>query len=63
MQEQTLCAMQYLPDIVKLQHYLFARFNRRLDKSKAGVQKFKEFLQDVKQGTIYILAHNITLCI
>ena len=49
-QEENLRATQYLPDIVKLQQFLFETFNRRLEKSKARTQTIREFLRELKNG-------------
>ncbi|XP_064403130.1 E3 ubiquitin-protein ligase RNF213-like isoform X2 [Halichondria panicea] len=46
--EPSLRATQYIPDIVRLQQFMFETFDRRLDKSKAETMTIREFLKEVK---------------
>ncbi|XP_028416581.1 E3 ubiquitin-protein ligase RNF213-like [Dendronephthya gigantea] len=47
--EQHLRALQYLPDIVKLQRLLFEKFHRRLDRIEAETYIIGKFLKSVSQ--------------
>ena len=49
-QEPSLCATQYLPDIVKLQQFLYDTFHRRLEKHKAETLTIRDFLKAIKNG-------------
>ena len=61
-QELNLRATQYLPDIVKLQHDLFNKFHRRLEKSKAKTQTIRKFLTEIENGIYsYVMLQCIVL--
>ena len=65
-----LRATQYLPDIVKLQQYLYSTFNRLKDKMDAKNQTIGEFIQELPNGIIVtsfefptlIFVHYFTKC-
>ena len=48
-QEPSLRATQYLPDIVKLQHFLFNMYNKQLEMEKAETCTISDFLIEVKK--------------
>ena len=52
LQEPNLRATQYLPDIVRLQQYLYDRFHHRLDRKEARRMTIGEFLQSRKHGEL-----------
>ena len=47
-QEPSLRATQYLPDIVKLQRFLFDMYDKRLEKGTAETRTIRDFLREVK---------------
>ncbi len=48
LQEHSLKATQYIPNIVSLQQFMFDMFDRRLDKSQAETMTIRSFLREVK---------------
>ena len=50
LQEHHLRALQYLPDIIKLQRLLFEKFHRRLDRNEAEEYTLGEFLKRVRKN-------------
>ena len=58
-QEPNLCATQYLPDIVKLQHYLFDTYHRQLEKHKAETLTVRDFLKGITNGKERLVCYQI----
>ena len=52
MQEPSLRATQYLPDIVKLQQCLYDSFHHRLDRTDARTLTIGDFLEKLSSGMI-----------
>lgn len=52
MQEPNLRATQYLPDIVRLQCYLYDTFNFHLDRRKAMSTTIGQFIQQMSKSII-----------
>ena len=52
MQEPSLRATQYLPDIVKLQQCLYDSFHHRLDRTDAKTLTIGDFLEKLSSGMI-----------
>lgn len=50
MQEHSLRATQYLPDIVKLQRSLYDAFHHRLDRRDAKMITFRKYLESLING-------------
>ena len=57
LQERSLRATQYLPDIVKLQRSLYDAFHHRLDRKEAKTITIGQYLKSLKNGmfTCYIV--------
>jgi len=51
-EEPNLRATQYLPDIVRLQQYLYDSFHHRLDRREARTMTIGEFLQSRQHGEL-----------
>ena len=51
-QELSLRATQYLPDIVKLQQCLYDSFHHRMDRTEAKRLTIGEFLEKLQSGMI-----------
>ena len=58
-QEPNLCATQYLPDIVKLQQFLFDTFHRQLEKHKAETLTVRDFLKGITNGKESVLSDSV----
>ena len=48
--EPSLRATQYLPDIVKLQQFLYDTYHHRIDRKKAKTQTIGDFLKALPSG-------------
>ena len=59
MQEPSLRATQYLPDIVKLQQCLYDSFHHRLDRTDANRLTIGEFLEKLPSGMVLELTIEI----
>ena len=53
LQERQLRALQYLPDIIKLQRLLFEKFHRRLDRNEAEEYTLGTFLKRSKKNFFF----------
>ena len=61
LQEPSLRATQYLPDIVKLQHSLYDAFHHRLDRNVAKSHTIDKFLQGLRSGKLTFFSVPLTV--
>ena len=47
-----LRATKYLPDVIKLQQFLYDTYHHRLDRADAKAQTIGDFLEKLKNGKV-----------
>ena len=54
-QEAVLQATQYIPDIVRLQKWMFDAFHHRIDHKRAHNERMADFIRKQSTGMLYVV--------